>query len=305
MVETNASATSLQITTFAPGAEDGAGIVLNVTSGAINMTAVDKDTSGTATYNTVNMRNQAQTRQVELVGTNTLTFSLAFITAGAPSESVALSCNPAGPYTWAVGSTNSFLLVTEAAATVTATNVPSGAALNSKTFSWTVPNLTVDGSRTNDWVYTVTFTAVLGSVSTSLNAVITVPWDSDGDEMGDDWERLMFGNLAQGKYDDYDGDTFVNYAEWVAGTGPNAPGEYIGWETQYLAADGKSLVLTFQCVSGATYRIEVADTAELVAGTWTQAASLISTNTMMTWADTNYPYFNSRMYRIKVPNIIR
>ena len=305
LVETNASATSLQFTAFAPGAADGAGIILNVTSGAINTTATDKDTSGTATYNTVNMRNQAQTRQVELVGTNTLTFSMAFITADAPSESVPLSCNPAGPYTWAVGSTNSILLVTEAAATVTASNMPAGSTLNSKTFSWSVPNLTVDGSRTNDWAYTVLFTAVRGSASTSLNAVITVPWDSDADDMGDDWERLMFGNLSQGKYDDYDGDGFVNYAEWVAGTGPNAPGEYIGWESQFLSADGMSLVLTFQCVSGATYRIETADTTGLVAGDWTQAASLISTNIMMTWADTNYPYFNSRMYRIKVPNIIR
>ncbi|MFH0908942.1 MAG: alpha-amylase family glycosyl hydrolase [bacterium] len=44
----------------------------------INMTAVDDDASKGVSFYTVNMRNQAQTHQVELVGTNTFSFSLGF-----------------------------------------------------------------------------------------------------------------------------------------------------------------------------------------------------------------------------------
>ncbi|MFH0953019.1 MAG: hypothetical protein V1873_01680, partial [Verrucomicrobiota bacterium] len=43
-----------------------------------NTNAVDDDPSKSVYFNTVNMRNQAQTHQVELVGTNSFSFSLGF-----------------------------------------------------------------------------------------------------------------------------------------------------------------------------------------------------------------------------------
>ncbi len=50
----------------------------------INTNAVDDDPSKSVAFNTINMRNQAQTHQVELVGTNSFSFSLGF--QAAPSD---------------------------------------------------------------------------------------------------------------------------------------------------------------------------------------------------------------------------
>jgi hypothetical protein len=49
-----------------------------------NTGAVDDDASKNVLFNTVNMRNQAQTHQVEMVGTNSFAFSLGF--RAAPSD---------------------------------------------------------------------------------------------------------------------------------------------------------------------------------------------------------------------------
>jgi hypothetical protein len=46
------------------------------------------------------------------------------------------------------------------------------------------------------------------------------PEDMDGDGLPDSWEQDYFGNLDQGPDDDYDGDDFTNYEEYIAGTDP-------------------------------------------------------------------------------------
>ena len=63
-------------------------------------------------------------------------------------------------------------------------------------------------------------------------ATIVVPWDANGNDMPDDWEFDRFdGDMTQTSVGDFDDDGFPNYSEWVASTDPNAPGSYIGWET--------------------------------------------------------------------------
>ncbi len=44
--------------------------------------------------------------------------------------------------------------------------------------------------------------------------------DSDGDGLPDDWEKLYFGNLAQGATGDLDGDGLTSTEEYLAGTDP-------------------------------------------------------------------------------------
>lgn len=44
--------------------------------------------------------------------------------------------------------------------------------------------------------------------------------DEDNDELDDNWELEYFGNLTQGKNDDFDGDGYSNYEEYKAKTDP-------------------------------------------------------------------------------------
>jgi parallel beta-helix repeat protein len=57
-----------------------------------------------------------------------------------------------------------------------------------------------------------------GEVSTTT---LSLPSDSDGDGLPDDWEVANFGNLSQGPSDDPDGDGWPNLAEYRGGTIPN------------------------------------------------------------------------------------
>ena len=50
----------------------------------INLTAFDDDPSKSVNFYTVNMRNQAQTQQVEVYGSNSFSFALAF--SAVPSD---------------------------------------------------------------------------------------------------------------------------------------------------------------------------------------------------------------------------
>jgi hypothetical protein len=54
--------------------------------------------------------------------------------------------------------------------------------------------------------------------------ILTLPGatliDSDGDSLGDDWERVFFGDLSQIGSGDFDGDGFTNAQEQAAGTDP-------------------------------------------------------------------------------------
>ena len=99
------------------------------------------------------------------------------------------------------------------------------------------------------------FTANDGVQVVTNSATIVVPWDANGNGMPDDWEFRWFnGVMTQHSHWRADDDGFPNYSEWVASTDPNAPGSYIGWETQAKVSGG--MRLTFQAIPSRTYHIE-------------------------------------------------
>ena len=276
-----------------------ASITLSLSAGTVNTTA---DDDGALTFDSVPMRNQAQTRQVEVVGTNTLAFTLGFAAEEAANDPPEISFVPPGPYTNAVGTTNAFTVVgtdtNNDPVTLASGALPYTATFNAGTgaFAWWVTNMGSAGT-TN----AVSFTADDGIQVVTNTATIVVPWDANGNDIPDDWEFANFdGDMTQTKYGDKDVDDFPNFAEWVASTDPNAPGSYIGWETMAKVTNGMSL--TFQAVQGRTYHIEGNDNDLPDPDSWKFLATVVNDgDTVVEWTDTAYPTNAVRHYRIKIP----
>ena len=288
---------------------------LAVTQGSVNAAATDKE----ADWNTVNMRNSAQVRTVEVMGTGSLAYTLAFSTEETSYEPPVISITPDdNPQTFIVGATNAFRVTVfdPDSAIVDLTVAPDPLALGgyheasfdaaSGSFSWYVAGLS-SGSRTTNYETSVTFTATDGVNTTNLTVGIVVPWDSDGDDLPDDWEHRMFGTLAFGKDGDEDMDTFSNYSEYVAGTSPcnrfDVPGIahiYTGWESLFIDEETGRATLTFRSTPGCSYVIQRTDGASLVSNRWFYAGDVENaTGEYTQWVDED-PYFDNRMYRIMV-----
>ncbi len=274
-------------------------VALAMVQGAVNVTAED---DAELNFDAVNMRNQAQTRQVEIVGTNTIAFTLALVSEDASNEPAVLSFDPdQAVFTNAVGTTNAFTVsATDADGDPVALGsgaLPYTATFNADTgaFAWWVTNMGSAGT-TN----VVEFTADDG-VQVVTNAVtILVPWDANGNGMPDDWEFLWFdGVLTNTAAGDADGDGFPNYNEWVANTDPEAPGSYIGWENRFVLSSN-TVQLTFQSQPGRTYHIEGLNGLLNSTNQWANLDTVISTTTNTSWTDTN-AWPDIRNYRIKIP----
>ena len=275
-------------------------VALALSQGAVNVTAEDDDVLN---YDAPNMRNQAQTRQIEVVGTNILAFTLDLASEGAANEPPTLSFLPAGAvYTNAVGTTNAFVVSAtdpdDDPVTLGAGTLPFTATFDAETgaFAWYVTNLNVAGT-TN----VVEFTADDGVQVVTNSATIVVPWDANGNGIPDDWEFANFsGSMTNTANGDFDGDGFNNYAEWVANTDPEAPGSYVGWENKIIISSN-TVQVTFQSVAGRTYHIQGFDGVLTAPGViWTNLATVVATTTNTAWTDTN-ALPNIRNYRIKIP----
>jgi len=275
------------------------GVLLTMTQGQVNTAA--RDDHQNHEYDSVRMRNQAQTRQVELMGTNSIAFSIDLFAEDANNEPPVIEFTPQGPYTNAVGTTNTFTVsVTDPEddpVILTVGTLPFTATFNPETgvFAWWVTNMGSAGSTS-----VVTFVADDGVNVVSNYATIVVPWDANGNDIPDDWEfRYFNGDLSQTKDGDYDNDKFSNFAEWLASTDPMAAGSYIGWEMQMVVNDG--MMLRFQSVDGRTYHIEGNDGDLPNAAAWHHLATVYGTGTQTDWVDNAYPTNAVRHYRIKIP----
>ena len=306
LAEEATGATALEVTAIRPAEGRASAVKLAVSAGSINLAATDKSN----TWNTVDLRNQAQTRQVELVGTNALAFTLELATSvQAADEPPVLQFMPDGVHVMPVGATSAFTVAAidyDSPSTVlTASNLPVGGSKlaafdpNTGIFSWHVTALG-QGGRTADVTYADTvFNAFDGTSATAATVVIVVPWDADLDGMPDDWELLKFGTVTNVAAGDWDGDGFPNYNEWVANTDPQAPGSYVGWENKIVLSP-TSVALTFQSIVGRSYKIEGLDALLTSTNEWQLLDVVVSTNDPMTWIDTD-ALPDVRNYRIKIP----
>ncbi|NLB64956.1 MAG: hypothetical protein GX803_00585 [Lentisphaerae bacterium] len=281
------------------------GIVLEMTQGVVNTDA--RDDHEEHEFDSVPMRNQAQTRQVEMTGAGSIEFTLGFYAEDASNDPPEIEFDPAGPYTNAVGTTNQF--------TVSVSDpdgdevnlwhgpLPVGAIFNTETleFSWHVKGMGTAGT-TNQ----VHFMASDGIHTVTNTASIVVPWDANGNGIPDDWEFFHFGNLDQTKDGDADNDGFSNFAEWVAGTNPTDEEDYIGWE--WMGREGDAWKLTFKAKSNGIYHIEAKDKTMRDGETfWYDMGTVTNTggDASVEWTDDTgthpAPEDGVRFYRIRIP----
>jgi hypothetical protein len=129
------------------------------------------------------------------------------------------------------------------------------------------------------------------------------PEDPDGDGLPDAWERDWFGGTDEAggaPEEDYDGDRFVNIAEFIAGTDPTDPLSYFhmtGWLTQPSTDD---LVISWPSVGNRVYHVN--SCSNLLTGPWTNvldATNLPGTGETMSWTNRN-PAADHCFYRIQV-----
>ena len=287
---------------------------LRVTKGTLDTAATDKPDG--AAWNTVNLRNAPQVRQIDVTGSGSLAYGISFANGTARHDPPTISVTPPGIQTIPVGTTTSFR-VTAAdwqgkPLPVEATELPLGNYWSgtpvwdptSGMFTWTM-GAPSDGSRTDDLHLTATFTATDGASTATTNIAITVPWDADNNGVGDDWDYIARRKSPAYKEksqsgDDPDGDGFDNYSEWVAGTDPTSGDDYVGWKDQTFA--GTNATYTFQSVPGGTYYIESADLSALLTtnpAAWTRAATLKATSSNTTWRTPRTP--STRVYRLRIP----
>ncbi len=280
------------------------GVRLSMLQGAVNTTATDDDGAG---FDSVPLRNLAQTQTVELFGTNTISFTLGFFSDIAVNHPPTISFTPQGPYTNAIGTTNSFVVSAldpeTGPVTLGAGALPYTATFNSGTgtFAWWVTNMGAAGTSNVVW-----FTADDGVNVVTNTATILVPWDANANGIADDWEYLRFnGSMTNNANGDADGDGFPNYNEWVASTDPLSPGSYIGWESLFKVTNGVGLRLTFQAVPGRIYHIEGNNNELPTPSSWTFLGSVTNGGgNEAEWIDLAYPTNSIRHYRIKIPAFV-
>ena len=307
MTETADGTKKLSVTTIRPAEGTGVTATLDVMRGAIDTAATDKPVDVPEEFNTVNMRNAAHVRQVDVTGSGSLEFTLAFTVEDTENLPPVITVTPDNdPQVFPVGVTTSFSVKAtdpdSATVTLKCENLPGSFASFSETthvFSWTPSSLT-QGTRTSDFATNVTFTATDGVNTTSRTVNILIPWDSDGDGLPDDWEYLRFGTFDQNTGTDWDRDEFPDWNEYVAGTSPTDPSDYLGWESLFVDTAAGTAELTFPSVPGKSYAIEASDgPAALVAPHWTELVRLTASGLHTAWKDTD-PASATRMYRIHV-----
>jgi hypothetical protein len=109
---------------------------------------------------------------------------------------------------------------------------------------------------TNTVSYTVAVTNLAGAASLGINAVLTLLADTDGDDLPDEWESAhgFSETNATDAILDSDGDGATNAEEYLAGTDPHDPQNYLRLEL-VRANDPSLWVVRFLAVSNRTYTL--------------------------------------------------
>lgn len=121
--------------------------------------------------------------------------------------------------------------------------------------------------------------------------------DSDGDGMPDSWEMKWFGTLQRDGSEDYDEDGISDREEFLSGTNPTDPTDYLRIESISIE---KNLVLRFKAVAGKKYTCQYSDSLEN--GTWKTLVDVPtqSTTGVITITD-DTTLTKQRFYRLVIP----
>ena len=116
---------------------------------------------------------------------------------------------------------------------------------------------------------------------------------SDGDQLPDDWEVYYFGGtevVNGGENEDFDGDGSSNYEEWVAGTDPTNPDEFL----ELTPVVG----VAWFGVNNRSYEIEYSDDNWK---TYVTSEVLFGRGEQIVWVDpSNSNLLHKRQYRVLV-----
>ena len=256
-----------------PGATSSILTIINVTTnslGSVTATVSDGTTSLVTT----------QAWLYPLVGITTVVGPRGqSVAVGAP---VTLSAQFSGwppPYTveWQLGSVGQATNVqneTVTFFTYTAPGLP-----GSQTYRAIVRNLATPGGRN------------LGS------ATIVTLADSDGDGIPDAWESAYATNsTALDPFGDLDGDGFLNWKEYVAGTDPTNALSCLKVDSLVTSPGA---IVSFQAVSNRTYTVQFNDA--LGVNPWSKLAQVIALATNRVEFIPDPAYTTNRFYRLVTP----
>lgn len=88
--------------------------------------------------------------------------------------------------------------------------------------------------------------------------------DTDGDDLGDDWEMLNFGNLTAATNGDFDGDGQDNFFEYAYGSSPTNAASKVSFQTALIGTGAnRRFTVTFRrrLGSGIEYLFDTSPTA--------------------------------------------
>ncbi len=192
-----------------------------------------------------------------------------------------------GPHTLAVGSTTNIAIsVADADSNPVTTNVtvsPAGANFAGGVLTWTAGPAF---ENTTNLVVVVADDQQGQPNSVVTNAtVIIVPFDFDGDGIGDGWEFVNFGTLTNGAGSDNDDDGVGNFDEYVSGTAPTNNSSFFQVEAVVNSTGATNRLITVPTQPGRTYTIYFADGSHGNNANWQPFAN--TANGVGTWMETN------------------
>lgn len=192
-----------------------------------------------------------------------------------------------GPHTLAVGSSTSIVInVTDSDNDPVTTNVtvaPAGAMFTNGILTWFAA--AVFENTTNEIRVVANDQQGQGNSIVTNSTVIIVPFDFDGDGLGDGWEYNNFTTLTNTPSGDNDNDGSPNVDEYNAGTTPTDVLSVFRVTTITGPQGTTNRLITVATQPGKKYTIYYSDSPVMNNMTWSPFAN--SANGIGTWVETN------------------